>query len=166
MTGYANPMKLIRRKQSKPPARKALDILALVARALMAQRVARKVVKHGARGYRWTRRLPYLLGGAAIVAVIAKLRGRSSGGAQVDQPYQPPAPVSSSTAAAPAPAPTPASPAAAESAPPPPDAPEAPEDPDVAAAVATADGAPATEPALDVEAPNEATPPAPADKDT
>ncbi len=161
-------MKLIRRKQSKPPARKALDIVALVARALMAQRVARKAVKHGARGYRWARRLPYLLGGAAIVAAIAKLRSRSGGGSQANQPYQPPAPVTSSTA--PTPAPTPASPAAAETSPPPPEAPEAPvspelnaEGPEAAAppelAGATDDGAPSTEAMLEVEATD-------ADKDT
>ena len=85
-------MKLIpRRKQEPTTLEKTLAILSRVFRALAAVRVAR-----GAwRGYVWAKRLPLLLGGAAITAFAArKLRRKaettSTQGSSVPTP--PPAP--------------------------------------------------------------------------
>jgi hypothetical protein len=127
-------MKLIRRKKSTPPAQKAVNVVRLAAKGLVLQRIARKGVRRAAWGYRWTRRIPYLLGGAAAAAALSKLLGRKK---EAPLPAQAPPP------------------------PEPPRKPEAPTSPEVAAT--TDDGAPSTEPELDVEAPNEATPPAPAE---
>jgi hypothetical protein len=136
-------MKLIRRKQSPHPLQKGMNAVRLATKGLAVQRVARKGAKHGLRAYRWTRRIPYILGGAVVVGVAAKLASRKKE-----------APLTSSVPPTPAPAPQP------------PARPEAPTSPEVAAI--TNDGAPATEPALDVEAPNTSTPPAPgeAEKDS
>jgi hypothetical protein len=62
-------MKLIApRKQKKTkPHDYGLQSVALLVRALIAQRVARKAYK----GYKWTRRLPFIAAGAAGAAVIA-----------------------------------------------------------------------------------------------
>ena len=51
-------MSLIRRKPEKKPHDQGLKAVALMARALVAQRLARKAYK----GYKWTRRLPYIAG--------------------------------------------------------------------------------------------------------
>jgi hypothetical protein len=143
-------MKLIRRKKDDDhKGVKAVKAVRLAVRGLVAQRVARKAVKHGRRGYKWGRRAPYILGGAAVAAGAAKVLGKTKDSGPAQQPYSPPAPVSNSTTPTTTPAHAP-------------DRPEAPATAEVAAAAS--DGAPATEPALDVEAPNEATPP-PADKD-
>jgi hypothetical protein len=165
-------MKLIRKDKPKPPAHRAVDVVRLAVRGLVAQRVARKAF----RGYKWARRIPYLLGAAALAGALAKLLGRRRGGATAQEPYQPPAPVSSSATST-------ATSAAAPPAPEAPEAPEAPASPEVAAAVTDgapgpelgdfegppagepapepqlSTGEPATEPELDVEAPNESTPP-------
>jgi hypothetical protein len=133
-------MKLIRRKQEPHATQKAANAVRLAAKGLAMQRVARKGAKHAQRGYKWTRRLPYLLGGAVVVGGAAKLMGRKKEAPAPQKSYPPPAP-----------------------APEPPRKPEAPTSPEVAASVN--DGAPPTEPELDVEAPNESTPPAPSEAD-
>jgi hypothetical protein len=133
-------MKLIRRKQEPHATQKAANAARLAAKGLMMQRVARKGARRAAKGYKWTRRLPYLLGGAVVVGGAAKLMGRKKEAPAPQKSYPPPAP-----------------------APEPPRKPEAPTSPEVAASVN--DGAPPTEPELDVEAPNESTPPAPSEAD-
>jgi len=97
-------MSLIRRKPEKKPHDHGLRAVALLARGLMAQRVARKAYT----GYKWTRRIPFLLGGAAIAAVVAGLLKRKSdaGGTTPSTP----APSTTSTAASSPSAPTPSTP--------------------------------------------------------
>ena len=85
-------MSLIGRKKDKKRHDDGLRAFALLLRALVAQRVARKAYK----GYRWTRRLPYLLGGAAIVAFVARKTQQKTGGAS-DAGYAPSAPAPSTT---------------------------------------------------------------------
>ena len=70
-------MSLIRRKPEKKPHDHGLKAVGLVVRALVAQRLARKAYK----GYKWTRRLPFIVGGTAIVAfLLGRLQKRRSGG--------------------------------------------------------------------------------------
>src|SRR4051794_32694341 len=103
-------MKLIRRKKDPTPVQEALRFVKLSVRALVAARMARNSLKH----YRRVRRLPLLLGGAAILALVAKLlKGRGGSERPAPQPGTPPA---SSPPPAPAPAASsPAPPAAAPS---------------------------------------------------
>jgi hypothetical protein len=172
-------MNLIRRRKPKTPLQQGVDIVRLTVRALVAQRLARRAVHH----YKFARRLPYLIGGAVALAVLAKVL-KSRGDAPAQEPFQPPAPVTSST--------TSPAPAASSATGPPPAAPEAPASPAVADTVDNgaptpggpelggpggpppgeapapelSTGEPATEPELEVEAPNESTPPpATADKE-
>jgi hypothetical protein len=84
------------RKQSKPKHDRALVIVRLLTRALVAQRVARKAHK----GYKWTRRMPYILAGGAIAALVARTalqRGQSSTPEQAG--FTPPTPATPSPAA-------------------------------------------------------------------
>jgi len=121
-------MSLIRRKPEKKPHDHGLRAVALLARALVAQRVARKAYK----GYKWTRRLPFIVGGAGIVAVAAffarKAQQKSGGSSDAGST---PAPASTTT--------SPGAPASTPSTPTPTGAPTA----VTPAPTAEADGAPA-----------------------
>jgi hypothetical protein len=102
-------MSLIRRKPEKKPHDHGLKAVALVVRALVAQRLARKAYK----GYKWTRRLPFIVGGTAIVAFLLGLllKKRSSGGAdQSAPPTTASHPSTTETAASSPPATTPTTP--------------------------------------------------------
>jgi hypothetical protein len=83
-------MKLIGRRKSKTPVQQVLDYLRLALRALVAARVARTALK----GYRFARRVPYLIAAGAVIAVAVKLlRGKR----EQETTYEPPAPVTSAT---------------------------------------------------------------------
>ena len=81
-------MKLIGRRKKKSPFEQGFAVLRLALNGLAAQRVARSAYK----GYKWTRRLPLLLAGAAIVAFIVRKATQSSGEPPEDAGYTPPAP--------------------------------------------------------------------------
>ena len=102
-------MKLIPRRKKQPTTlEKSLAIFSKVFQALAAVRMARGAL----RGYRFARRLPLLLGGAAAAAFAArKLRGSDSG-AGSPAPAPAPAAKSTPTSDVPAPPPAPSSPGA------------------------------------------------------
>jgi hypothetical protein len=68
-------MKLIRRKKQPTPLQQALGYAKLGVRGLVVVRVARNAFKT----YKFAQKLPFILGGAAIAAFIAK-KARSGGG--------------------------------------------------------------------------------------
>ena len=97
-----------RRKTSKTVLEQVLGYFKLVLKALVAQRVARKAYK----GYKWLRRLPFIIAGAAIVAFVLRKKqqrgGSGSGsGATATTPSHP---STTTTAAASPPATTPSTP--------------------------------------------------------
>jgi hypothetical protein len=95
-------MTLIRRRQSKHPVQKALDLVRLAVRGIVAVRVARNAHKT----YKFARRLPLLLGGAAIAVLVArKLRGGKDSEPVTYESPPPAAPRPASAPAAQAPAP-------------------------------------------------------------
>ena len=102
-------MSLIRKKQDKKPHEHGLRAFALLLRALVAQRVARKAY----RGYRWTRRLPFIAAGAAVIAFVVRKTQQKTGGAS-DAGAPTPSSTSTSTSSTPsassAPASTPSTP--------------------------------------------------------
>ena len=70
-------MKLISRSKPPHPVAKGYSILKLALRGLVIQRMAR----NGFRAYKLARRLPLIIGGAAIaVFALKKLRGGGDGG--------------------------------------------------------------------------------------
>jgi hypothetical protein len=70
-------MKLIRRRRSPSFPDRVLKISKLAVRGLVAQRVARSLVK----AVKWIRRLPVMIGGAAVgYLALKKLRGSGDGG--------------------------------------------------------------------------------------
>ena len=85
-------MSLIRRKKTTKPHEHGLRGLALVLKALVAQRVVRKAYK----GYKWTRRLPFIAAAAAIVAFVVRKTQQKTGGAS-DAGFTQPSPSTSSS---------------------------------------------------------------------
>jgi hypothetical protein len=84
-------MKLIgKKKRSKLPHERGLGWVSLVLKALVAQRVARKAHK----GYKWTRRLPYLVAGGAVVAFVAR-KVAGGGKSPAEAGFTPPTPAPS-----------------------------------------------------------------------
>lgn len=70
-------MKLIRRRRSPAPPEKAFNVVKLALRGLAVQRIARNAFK----AYKLVRRLPVIIGGAAVAAfALKKLRGSGDGG--------------------------------------------------------------------------------------
>ena len=61
-------MTLIGRRKKKNVPEQVLGYVKLGLKGLVAQRIARNAYK----GYKWTRRLPFLLAGGAIVAFVAR----------------------------------------------------------------------------------------------
>ena len=101
-------MKLISRKKKPTPVQKALGFVKLGVRGLVLVRVARNAFKT----YKFARRLPLILGGGAVVAlVLKKLRG--GGDAQPAAQTWQPTPATTTPAASPPAAPAPSTPAAA-----------------------------------------------------
>ena len=76
-------------------AEQVLGYALLGVRALMAQRVARKAY----RGYKWMRRLPFLVAGAAILAFVAR-KAQQKRAASSDADDMPPTAASTSSAPA------------------------------------------------------------------
>ena len=104
-------MKLIRRRKSKHPVQKALDVVRLAVRGIIAVRVARNAHKT----YKFARRLPLLLVGAGIaVLVVRKLRG---GGDSEPVSYESPPSAAPRPTPTPTPTPTPAPESAGDGAP-------------------------------------------------
>lgn len=70
-------MKLISRRKSPSPPQKAFNVVKLALRGLAVQRIARNAFK----AYKLVRRLPVIIGGAAVAAfALKKLRGSGDGG--------------------------------------------------------------------------------------
>jgi hypothetical protein len=91
-------MNLIRQRRSKPPAHKGLDLVRLAIKGLVAQRVARRAHKT----YKFTKRLPYIVGLGAVAGVVAVALKKLSG-------HKAEVPAAPAAAPAPSPAPAPAS---------------------------------------------------------
>lgn len=144
-------MKLIRRKQSPTTFERVVKVVGLGAKGLAAQRIARR----GFRGYKFTKRAVPLAGLGALFAVIAKKAKGGGGGS----PPSYSAPTSPPTAT---PAPDVTAPAEGKEAAAPGLGDESGTDD---AGNATDDAPPAdasgTDETLDVEAPNQSTPPPP-----
>lgn len=91
-------MKLIRRKKQPTPLERALGFVKLGVRGLVVVRVARNALKT----YRFARRLPLLLGGGAVAAlVLRKVRGGGSAQPETFQATAPPAPKPAATGSPP-----------------------------------------------------------------
>ena len=90
-------MKLIGRRKKQSVPGQALGYVALAPKALAAQRIARKAHT----GYKWTRRLPFIVAGWAILAFIVRKVTQSRGGG-TDAGFTPPP----TTTTTPSPAPT------------------------------------------------------------
>ena len=103
-------MKLIRRRTSPNPAQKGFSVLKLALRGLVVQRIARNAF----RAYKLARRMPLILGGAAVaIFALKKLRGGGNDGPETwtAPPAAPaPAPIQTSGAGASKPS-TPSTPA-------------------------------------------------------
>ena len=100
-------MSLIRRTPDKKPHDHGLKALALLLRALVAQRVARKAY----RGYKWSKRLPFIVGGTAIVAFLLGRLQKRRGGEDTSAPTTTAShPSTTTTAASSPPATTPSTP--------------------------------------------------------
>jgi hypothetical protein len=89
-------MKLIpRRKKSKAPVQKVLDVVRLAVRGLVAVRIARSAAK----GYKVARKLPLIGVVLGIIALVVK-RARDSGTGEPDI-TPPPSPASPAAEAGP-----------------------------------------------------------------
>ena len=78
-------MKLIRRKKEPTPVEQALAYVKLAVRGLAAVRIARASFKT----YKFARKLPFILGGAAIAALVLKKK-RGGGGDTSEAQWTPP----------------------------------------------------------------------------
>jgi hypothetical protein len=95
-------MKLIRRTRKPSPAEQVLGYARLGLRGLVAQRVARRAY----RNYKFARRLPVLIGVAALAAFVAKkLKGGEEAATPATPAESPPPQPQAAPAEAPAPAP-------------------------------------------------------------